>query len=179
MMQFSEFLCLFGLRLKVHCRSPSRKICRTRLYLAFKVSASTTASLCSSSFAPKSKVSVPCSFAIFFSSATNSFFFVNSPRYFFWNLIHFSGLCPNHFRSASLGATSFIQTSRCAASFFIPLGHRRSTSTRHPSSFFFRRFFINPLNFNHRCSRIRSRLTRFCLADSVSLQKRQHLIVNL
>ena len=41
----------------------------------------------------------------------------------------------NQRRSSSLGAASPHQASICIASFFIPRGHRRSTSNRAPSSF--------------------------------------------
>src|SRR4029077_12237771 len=46
-----------------------------------------------------------------FKSASISFFCVRSVRYRFWNSGHLSRSWPNHFRSSSLGAISFIQTS--------------------------------------------------------------------
>lgn len=49
------------------------------------------------------------------------------------NVSHREGWCPNHLRSAALGATSRSQRSKLSCTFARPRGQSRSTSTRTPS----------------------------------------------
>src|SRR6266849_968343 len=67
---------------------------RGKVHFDFNTSASSTALLCDSSFAPKNSVSVPCSLSIFFKFEIRSFFFLSSARYFILELHPFPRFGP-------------------------------------------------------------------------------------
>ena len=98
----------------------------------------TTALLCSSSCAAKSRVAVGCSLRTARSSSKAPLA-VNSARYRSENSANRSGSWPNHLRSSLLGATDFNQRSICAFSLLIPRGHSRSTRNSITVGFFNRR----------------------------------------
>src|SRR5512138_3153090 len=87
---------------------------------------STTALLCSASFAAKRRVTVPA-LASSPSLVRSVPWFCSSASYLALNSSHFAGSCPNQRRRESLGAISLSQSSICALSLAIPLGQRRST----------------------------------------------------
>src|SRR5574340_73426 len=103
------------------------------LYLSSITSLSTTALLCSLSFAANKRVIVSLfDSAISFSIRLESFF--SSLLYLFLNSCHLEGSWKNHFLSSSLGAMSFSHSSIFAPSFLMPLGHSLSTRILLPSS---------------------------------------------
>lgn len=92
----------------------------------------TTALLCSSSCAANNKVT-----GLFRArsriSPSASGCRASSDLYRLRNSSQRSGLWPNHWRSAALGATSLYQCAVVASALLKPLGQRRSTRTRTPS----------------------------------------------